>query len=122
VFNHDYLEVYRIALAFDERMCRLVPRKEMRALRDQIERASASVLACIAEGAGRWSPAEKRHFYGIARGSATERVALIDALKNRGAVTDVDRDDCRTLLLSIVRILSKLSAPSLPEPEPEPEP
>ena len=112
MFNHDYLEVYRIALEFDERMCRLVPRKGMRALRDQIERASARILACIAEGAGRWSPAEKRHFYGIARGSATECVALLDALKNRDCVSDQDYDRCRDLLSRIVQMLSKLSPPA----------
>ena len=121
MFNHERLDVYRFALEFDQRICGLLPRKGIRALRDQIDRASASVLACIAEGAGRWSAAEKRHFYGIARGSATECVALLDALRHRGAISEGDSEKCRALLLSIVRILSKLSAP-LPDPELEPEP
>jgi four helix bundle protein len=68
-------------------------------------------MACIAEGAGRWPPAEKRHFYGIARGSATECAAHLDALRNRGLVGAADYQECRKLLLSIVRILTKLSAP-----------
>jgi four helix bundle protein len=112
MFDHERLDVYRMAVEFDGTVCKLLPRRGHAALRDQIERASASVMANIAEGAGRWAPGEKRHFYGIARGSATECVALLDALKNRGCVSDQARETCRDLLMNIVRILSKLCAPN----------
>jgi four helix bundle protein len=68
-------------------------------------------MACIAEAAGRWQPAEKRHFYGIARGSATECAAHLDGLQNRKLIQLADYEECRKLLLSIVRILSRLSQP-----------
>jgi four helix bundle protein len=112
MFDHERLDVYRIAVEFDGAVCKLLPRRGHGALRDQMERASASVMANIAEGAGRWAPAEKRHFYGIARGSATECVALLDALKNRSCVSDQGRETCRVLLMNIVRILSRLCAPN----------
>jgi four helix bundle protein len=49
-------------------------------LRDQLDRASASVVLNIAEGAGRWSWKDKRRFYAIARGSATETAAIVSLL------------------------------------------
>jgi four helix bundle protein len=111
MFDHERLDVYRLAATFDATVCTLLPRRGHRVLRDQIERASSSVMACIAEGAGRFAPAEKRHFYAIARGSATECVALLDALKNRKCVSDQDYERCRELLSRVVQMLSKLSTP-----------
>src|SRR5690349_18533748 len=103
MFNHDKLDVYRLAVRYDELLCRILPKRGFRWLRDQAEQASGSVMANIAEGAGRWRPGEKRHFYGIARGSATESAAHLDALKNRKLVQDIDYDAARILLLSIVK-------------------
>jgi four helix bundle protein len=93
---------------------KLLPHRGHRAARDQLERASASVLACIAEGAGRWLPGEKRHFYSIARGSAAECAAHLDILRNRKLINTEDYADSRDLLLNVVRILTKLSTPPNP--------
>ncbi len=122
MFDHERLEVYRLALRFDCLMVGLVPRRGFSSLRDQVERAGTSIVACIAEGAGRRSPADKRHFYAVARGSATECASLLDLLRNRRLLREPDYQECRALLLSVVRILSKLSTPTQPELEPEPEP
>ena len=112
MFNHEKLDVYQMAVRFDALLSTVLPKRGFRSLRDQLERASGSVMACIAEGAGRWAPAEKRHFYGIARGSATECAAHLDALRNRQLIQLERYQECRKLLLGIVKILSKLSAPS----------
>jgi four helix bundle protein len=111
MFSHEKLDVYRMAVRFDDILCRILPKRGHRSLREQAERASNSIMACIAEGAGRWPAAEKRHFYGIARGSATECAAHLDALRNRQLILARDYEECRAILLSIVKILSKLSAP-----------
>src|SRR5262245_36409103 len=100
MFSHEKLDVYRMAVQLDRTFYALLPKRGFRALRDQVERASSSVVACIAEGAGRWAPAEKRHFYGIARGSATECAAHLDTLRNRRLVSPRLYDECRELLLS----------------------
>jgi len=50
-------------------------------LRDQLERASLGIVLNIAEGAGRRSAADKRRFYEMARGSATETAAITDVLR-----------------------------------------
>jgi len=58
------LEVYRFTSTF--------PREELYGLTGQIRRASSSISANIAEGCGRNSPNELRHFLEIAMGSASE--------------------------------------------------
>ena len=61
--DHERLDVYERALEFHALACTLVPRRGLRTLRDQLERASLGVVLNIAEGAGRTSGADKRRFY-----------------------------------------------------------
>lgn len=49
-----------------------LPKEETYALSDQIRRAIVSVPSNIAEGSGRMSKAEQRHFYEISYGSLME--------------------------------------------------
>ena len=67
--------MYRIALEFQAIAGQLVPKRGYAELRDQLERASISIVLNIAEGCGRRSPADKGRFYSMARGSATECAA-----------------------------------------------
>lgn len=53
-------------------LTRRLPRIEMFGLCDQMRRASVSIPSNIAEGAGRLSNRDMRHFLAIARGSANE--------------------------------------------------
>ncbi len=46
-------------------------------LRDQLQRASVSIMTNIAEGFERTGPAEKMHFYNIARASCGEVRSLL---------------------------------------------
>ncbi|MEX2514741.1 MAG: four helix bundle protein [Candidatus Paceibacterota bacterium] len=48
------------------------PKREVYALTDQIHRSAVSVTSNIAEGFGRFSYADRLHFYRMARGSLTE--------------------------------------------------
>lgn len=50
-------------------------------IHDQLRRASTSVLLNFSEGAGKFSPNDKKNYYIIARGSAQECVAILDVLK-----------------------------------------
>ena len=52
---------YRLAVQFAALAASLVPRGHA-ALRDQLERASTSVVLNTAEGYGRWQAREKAHF------------------------------------------------------------
>jgi four helix bundle protein len=119
MFDHERLVVYRFAVEFDALIARVQARKGAANLRDQLDRASASIVANIAEGAGRRSPPDKRRFYAIARGSATECAALLDMLRNRSVLTPTAHEAARQLLLNVIRILSRLSEapPTALEPE-----
>ncbi len=63
------------------RLYRLLARQRPpRHLRDQLERAAASVCLNLAEGYGRRQPRDKSHFYQIAFGSLREVQAILDLL------------------------------------------
>ena len=106
--DHERHAVYQLALALDGELHIALPRRRMRALRDQLERASLSVVANIAEGAGRVGVKDKRRFYAIARGSATEVAALLDVLRARGGISAAAHARARGQLLRVVRMLSRL--------------
>ncbi len=122
MFDHERLQVYRLALDFDAAAAEWLAKKGARVVRDQLERASLSVVLNIAEGAGRRAPAEKRHFYATARGSATECAAILDVLSIRNLITPAQTTQARAQLLSIVRMLSRLATPPELEPDPDPYP
>jgi four helix bundle protein len=107
--EHERLDVYRAALAFDGLASKVVPRRGHRVLRDQLDRASVGVVLCIAEGAGRRSAPDKRRFYEMARGSATECAAVLDLLRSRGLLADDAHQQARNLLMRIVQMLTRLS-------------
>ena len=110
--DHERLDVYRAALQFFQVLDALVPRRGGRALRDQLERASASIVLNIAEGAGRHSSPDKRRFYEIAKGSATECAAVLDLLRVRGVGSPESHQEARVLIVRVVQMLSRLCGPS----------
>jgi four helix bundle protein len=109
--DHERLEVYQRALEFHALASTLVPRRGFRALRDQLDRASLGVVLCIAEGAGRTSQPDKRRFYEMARGSATESAAVFDVLRVRRLIDPDHHRTARDLAVRLVQMLSRLCAP-----------
>ncbi|HEY3121194.1 MAG TPA: four helix bundle protein [Vicinamibacteria bacterium] len=77
-------------------------------LRDQLNRASVSIVLNIAEGAGRRSPRDKRRFYATARGSAAECAAVVELLRARCLAGADTCGKARALLVRIVQMLTKL--------------
>ena len=102
----ERLDVYRAAVQF----CGVVSRLRIAPafLRDQIARASASVVLTLAEGVGRVSGPDRAHFFAIARGSAFECAAVLDLLHARGATPEAVYRDARTLLVRVVQMLTRL--------------
>jgi four helix bundle protein len=78
LLDAEKLDVYRIALEFQAFAVQLVAKRSHAELRDQLDRASISIVLNIAEGCGRRSPADKGRFYAMARGSASECAAIVD--------------------------------------------
>jgi four helix bundle protein len=112
LLDAEKLQVYRLAVQFQTLANQLVPRLRgvlLATLRDQLDRASVSIVLNIAEGAGRFSPPDKARFYGIARGSATECGALLDLLLARRLVGEPLYGEARSLIVRIVQMLTRLA-------------
>ena len=84
-FEYERFDVYRVALEFQDLVPALFQRRGLAALRDQLDRASSSILLNIAEGAGRFARADKAQLSLVARGSAMESAAVLDVLLSRGS-------------------------------------
>jgi four helix bundle protein len=85
LFDHEKLEVYQESLAFVtwlEPLMQKLP-KAM-AVRDQLDRASTSLVLNLAEGNGKFTSPDRCRFFDIARGSALECAAALDVLASQG--------------------------------------
>ena len=84
MFDFENLEVYKKAKAFNSLVGKAV--MNINSLdsitKNQLRRASLSVVLNIAEGASRFSKPDKKNFCVIARGSVFECVAIFDVLKD----------------------------------------
>jgi four helix bundle protein len=85
-----------------------VRERRLGALRDQLDRASVSVVLNIAEGAGRRTAADKAHFFTIARGSPTECAVVLELLALRCLLAPQPHRHGRSLLVRIVQTLTRL--------------
>ena len=107
VLDAERLDVYRVALEFQAHAAVFASRCDA-VVRDQLRRASLSVVLNIAEGAGQQSRPQKRHLYSIARGSAMECAAIIDVLRVRGITPAMECRRARALLVRIIQMITKL--------------
>ena len=111
MFGFQRLDVYKASIAFLGVADGLVARcKGRRALADQVRRAALSIPLNIAEGTGRFGP-DARRFYAIARGSALECAAILDALELLRVIAAADLAHGRDLLDRIVAMLTVLLRP-----------
>ena len=108
LFDHEKLEVDRVAREFLVLGTSLLERKLPREFRDQFDRASVSILSNIGEGAGKTAKADKQRSYEIARGSTTEAAMQLDVLRTRGLCTVEEYEKARSLLIRETQMLSGL--------------
>lgn len=116
MFDFEKLTVYQKAKEFDKIVFTILCKDLTidRVTSNQLKRASLSIPLNIAEGASRYSKADRRNFYVIARGSAFECVAIFDILKDRKNITpDVYGDfykkaeELSMMLFAMIRRLSQ---------------
>ena len=74
-------------------------------LKDQIRRASVSIMANIAEGHGRRTNTEFANFLNISRGSAAEAQSHLHIANRLGYITPSEFDDLYARLTEISRML-----------------
>jgi four helix bundle protein len=89
MFPYESLDVYKKAYSVNQVIYRLL--KGNKSIpgytRDQLGRASLSIMLNIAEGSAKFSNKDRRNFYVTARGSAFECAALITFLKDENEMT-----------------------------------
>jgi four helix bundle protein len=89
MFSYEKLEVYNKAYQANQKFYRLL--KETRSIapfvKNQLGRASLSIMLNIAEGSAKFSSKDRRNFYVMARGSAFECSSLISFLYDEGEIS-----------------------------------
>lgn len=108
--DYENLDVYRCAiefLAFAFQVINSMQRGDGE-LRDQLKRASISVVLNIAEGAGKPSVPERARFHAIATGSAMECGALVDVCVIAGRLEPQVAEHGKGLLVRIVSMLTRM--------------
>jgi four helix bundle protein len=106
LFDHEKLQVYQESLCFISWLAPLmdtIPKSV--AVRDQLDRASTSILLNLAEGNGKFTASDRCHFFDNSRGSALECAAALDVLVSQGRVPASDVTPGKTRLRGIVPML-----------------
>ena len=75
-------------------------------LTDQLNRASLSIATNIAEGNGRFTKADRKNFFIIARSSAQECIPLLELARRRKHVEEKVVNRFREQLEIIVKMIS----------------
>lgn len=116
MFPYENLEVYKKAYTANQVVYRLL--KSNKAIpgyaKDQLGRASLSIMLNIAEGSAKFSEKDRKNFYVTARGSAFECSALITFLFDEAEITNQDiqlinplYEEVSRMLFSMIRNLEK---------------
>src|ERR1700722_9768278 len=109
-FAFEKLLVYQKGITFADAICtitRELPRGYF-FLGDQLSRASLSIATNIAEGNGRFTKADRRNFFGIARGSAQECVPLLELALRQKLIGPERHRQLKADLEEIARMISGL--------------
>lgn len=111
IFNHEKLEVYQKSLQFISWLKDVIDNITYnKNIIDQVDRASNSLVLNIAEGNGKKSGKDQNRFLEIARASALECAACIDIMKYKNLISVEKSHEGKQMLLSIVKMLYKLSS------------
>jgi four helix bundle protein len=109
-FDHEKLEVYQESLAFIawlEPLMQQLPKSI--AVRDQLDRASTSIVLNLAEGNGKFTRPDRCRFFDISRGSALECAAALDVLAFQGrgelAVVAPGKERLRRIVSMLVGLI-----------------
>lgn len=109
--HHEDLDAYKAAIEFLALAATLLDKypRGYGSLVDQFKRAALSVPLNIAEGYGKRGSDDRARFYDIARGSAHECGAILDASRVLDFVDEPTFVQGKTLLHRIVSMLVKMA-------------
>jgi len=108
--NYRNLDVYQKSVRFLPLASQLADKlpSQYADLADQVRRASLSIVLNIAEGSGKTSGPDQRRFYAMARGSAMECGAIVDACLSLRLLEQASAKEAEDLLSGVVQMLSKM--------------
>jgi four helix bundle protein len=117
-FDHEKLNVYQESIRFvawTDDLLESIPKSI--AAHNQLDRASTSVPLNIAEGNGKFTPADRCKFFDIARGSALECAACLDVLIAKKKIEQSKANEGKESLVEIVSMLVGLIRANSPDRE-----
>lgn len=90
MFDFEKLELYSVARELNRNTIGFILKNNTidQHIKDQWKRASLNIVLNLAEGTGRMTDVDKKHFFTIARGSVFESVALLQLVKDLGQIAD----------------------------------
>ena len=109
-FLFEQLDVYQKSVDFAGKISEL-PKDFKRGhyyLVDQLNRASLSIPANIAEGNGRFHKADRSNFFRISRGSAFECIPILEICKRRQLIDKAKNEEFKKDIEDISKMLSGL--------------
>ena len=111
-FGFKKLIVWQKAIAYSIKVLKLTESirkgKGYFKLVEQVESSADSVPSNIAEGKGRFSKKEFKHFLYISRGSLYESVSQLNALNGLGLISDSNLEELEKDALEIAAMLKGL--------------
>ena len=124
MFDFEKLDVYKKAKDLNKKVLKFLKNNKVidSYVRDQLRRASISMVINIAEGSGKFSKADKRNFYTTSRGSVYECISLLEIILEEGQISQSefqefynDFEEISKMLLSLINSQkwSRLASPSV---------
>ncbi|MBA3829357.1 MAG: four helix bundle protein [Taibaiella sp.] len=116
MFPYENLDVYKKAYSVNQVVYRLLKGNKTIPgyARNQLGRASLSIMLNIAEGSAKFSNKDRRNFYVTARGSTFECSALVTFLKDENEITSEifeninnEYDSLSRMLFAMIRNLEE---------------
>jgi len=104
-FDHEKLKVYQLALQFNayaNKICSKLPKSD---IRDQLDRASNSIVLNITEGNGKYSKKDRCRYFDISFGSSLESAGCLDILLIRKLISFDEKNEGKSMLKEIVSML-----------------
>lgn len=109
MFDFEQFPVYQKAEIYYAQISKIISNTAIeKHIKDQLKRASLSIVLNIAEGAGKYTKNDKRNFYIISKGSVNECIAIFRILKIEAKISEESFKIYYDSLLEISKMLSGL--------------
>lgn len=109
LFHHEKLEVYRSALNLSRWLTQVLRSKEPQTrLHRQLDVSFTSVALNIAEGNGRYSELDHRHFLSLAQTGAVKAAAYLDLAVEKRHLKREESEEAQVLVEQVVSMLGRM--------------